>query len=344
MKYFFLGLLLIVLSCKEDKKKSQEQLNLEGNQVFDDSKYVLDAFYSEGDVRRYGIFPDSAFSKIHPYTNKTKIETVLNIADKHKVELSFPKGYYDFSLIINGKRNISITFNEASFGGAVQIINNDSIKSENIEFKGEVSSYDSFFSRESKNIVIGNLKILSNPLKSIFKTRAKGCQIYAGTKNIKIIDLFIEDLGSDNEAFKYKSAALCIEGWNNNPVNVQINKVHIKSTDRHGIYITGTDHLIGDVIIDRFGMGTSTDMAPMQDAQAGEEKEFKALWINKCYNSFIENITINEQDSKGKYTAHFDYGDKLRPFTIGNFKVINDNPKINILEEEPNGVVIEIKD
>jgi hypothetical protein len=82
-------------------------------------------------------------------------------------------------------------------------------------------------------------------------------------------------------------------------------------------------------------------MAPMQDAEKGEETEFKALWVNKCYDSFIEKITINEQDSKGKYTAHFDYGNKSKPFTIGLLKVINDNPNINILEEDPNGVIIE---
>lgn len=344
MKYFFLSLFLIVFSCKQEKKESQDQSKIGSNLDFDDSQYVLDASYPKGDIRRYGIYPNSGFSKDHPFTKKPKIETVLELAEKHGIELSFPKGFYDISLIFSGKSNISASFNEASFGGAIQIINNDSIKSENIELKGDLSTYDQFFSRESKDIVIGNLKILSNPEKSIFKTRSKGCQIYAGSKNIKINNLYIEDLGSDNMSFKYRNAALSIEGWNNNPENVQIKKIHIKSTDRHGIYITGSDHLIGDVIIDRFGMGSSIDMAPMQDAQAGEEKEFKALWINKCYDSFIENITINEQDSKGKYTAHFDYGDKLRPFTIGTFKVINDNPEINILEEEPNGVIIEIKD
>lgn len=344
MKYFFLGLFILMLSCKENKDKSQDSINSLTDKTFNDSEYVLDPSYPKGDVRRYGIYPDSVFSKNHPYTNKAKIETVLDFAEKHGVELTFPKGYYDISLIFKGRRNIVAAFNEASFGGAIQVLNNDSIKSENIELKGDISTYDSFFSRESENIIIGNLKILSNPTKSIYKTRAKGCQIYAGTKDIKIKNLYVEDLGSDNESFKYKSAALSIEGWNNNPENVQIKKIHIKSTDRHGIYITGKDHLIGDVVIDRFGMGSSVDMAPMQDAQKGEEKDFKALWVNKCYDSFIENITIDEKNSKGEYTAHFDYGDPKRPFTIGRFKVLNDNPDIGLLKENPNGVIIEIMD
>ena len=82
-------------------------------------------------------------------------------------------------------------------------------------------------------------------------------------------------------------------------------------------------------------------MSPMQDAVKGEETEFKALWINKCYDSSIERVVINEKDSKAKYTAHFDYGDKTRPFTIGVLDIINDNPNTNILEDNNNGVLIE---
>jgi hypothetical protein len=146
---------------------------------------------------------------------------------------------------------------------------------------------------------------------------------------------------TEKEESQHNHAALSIDGWNNNPENVQIDKVHIKSTDRHGVYITGKDHLIGEVYIDKFGVGSSEHMSPMQDAVKGEEIEFKALWVNKCYNSYIEKVVINEKGSKAKYTAHFDYGDKTRPFTIGVLDIINDNPNINILEDNNNGVLIE---
>lgn len=342
MKNIFLMFLfsIIITSCKENKKETIKN-SISEIETFNDIDYVVNNNFSEGDVRRYGIFPDSAYSKVHPFTKMTKLETVLKLSADHNIEMIFPEGHYAEALIIEGKDNISLKFENAEFGGVIQIIDDESIESSNINFKGRLTTYSGFFTRKSSNISVEDLIIKTDISKNIYDLRSRGCQIYAGTKNIKINNLIIEDLGSGNEKYTYASSALAIEGWNNNPENVQIKKIHIKSTDRHGIYITGEDHLIDEVIIERFGVGSAIDMAPMQDAQKGEETEFKALWINKCYNSFIEKITINEQGSKGKYTAHFDYGDKSRPFTIGVFKVINDNPNINILEEDPNGVIIE---
>jgi len=98
---------------------------------------------------------------------------------------------------------------------------------------------------------------------------------------------------------------------------------------------------LGEVFIEKFGIGSSEYMSLMQDAVKGEEIEFKALWVNKCYDSSIERVVIDEKGAKAKYTAHFDYGDKTRPFTIGVLEIINDNPNINILEDNNNSVLIE---
>jgi hypothetical protein len=81
-------------------------------------------------------------------------------------------------------------------------------------------------------------------------------------------------------------------------------------------------------------------MDPMQDAKAGEETNFKALWINKAYNSVIDKITIGEKKSKGKYSAHFDYGTINDPVIINNLNIINNHRDAKILIEESNGVLI----
>lgn len=335
-------LALLIVSCKNDKKTNENTTTEKTEtQVFNDSSYVLNGDYPVGDVRRYGIFPDSLHSSGHPFTKKTRMETILDLSEQHNIEMIFPEGYYNKALIIRGRENINLKFQNAEFGGMIQIFEKDSTIANNINFKGDLVTYGGFFSRKAENLSVENLHIKSDISKSIEGLRSKGCLINAGSKNIKINTLTIDDLGSGSEKYKYVAAALSIQGWNNNPENVEIEKVHIKSTDRHGIYITGTDHLIGEVIIDKFGVGDSKFMDGMQDAVKGEEKEFKALWINKAYNGFIESVTINEQGSKAKYTAHFDAGDKTRPFTIGTFNVINDNPNITILEEDNNGVIIE---
>jgi len=344
---FFLSitlLALVLVSCKNDTKVNQDTTteNTEAF-VFNDSSYVLNGDYPVGDIRRYGVFPDSIHPSGHPFTKKTRIETILDLSEQHNIEMLFPKGYYNKALVIKGRENINLNFQNAEFGGMIQIFEQDSVFANNINLKGSLVTYGGFFSRNVENINIGNLQIKSDVSKNIEKLRSKGCLINAGSKNIKINNLIIDDLGSDSEKYKYVAAALSIQGWNNNPENVQIKKIHIKSTDRHGIYITGTDHLIGEVIIDKFGVGGSKDMSQMQDAAKGEEKDFKALWVNKCYNSSIESLIINEKGSKAKYTAHFDAGDKTRPFTIGTLNIINDNPNINILEEDNNGVIIEIQ-
>lgn len=337
----FIVLILVVISCKDSSKNGTNNSELTISEVFNDSSYVLNANYPIGDVRRYGVFPDSIHPSGHPFTKTTRLETILNLSEDHDIEMIFPKGYYNKTLVIKGRKGIKLNFKNAEFGGMVQIFEQDSVMSSNINFKGNLITYGGFFTRNSNSINIEDITIKSNPDKNLNKLRSKGCNIYAGSRNIKINNLIVEDLGSGSDAYKYVNSALSIEGWNNNPKNVQIGKVHIKSTDRHGVYITGTDHLIGEVIIDKFGIGSAEGMSPMQDAVKGEEVEFKALWINKCYNSSIESVTINEKDSKAKYTAHFDSGDKTQPFIIGQLNILNDNPGISILEDESHGIIIE---
>ena len=331
-------------SCKNEKNSNLQNDSTKTKEVFNDSSYVLNPSFPVGDARRYGVTAETARTG-HPFTGKNRMTTVLDLAEEHGIEMSFPSGYYGMDLTLDSRKNMVLSFDRSEFSLIHITQPKDSLPiPENLVLKGTVIAYDRLGITEAKNISIDTVLLKTDITKNLRNMRGRGCHIYHGSKDIKIKYLQVDDLGSDPVKDKYTHAALAMDGWKNNPVNIQIEKIHIKSTDRHGIYITGLDHLIGDVIIDKFGTGSSKGMDGMQDAKSGEEKEFKALWINKCYNSFIENITINEKGSKAKYTAHFDAGDKERPFTIGRFKVINDNPKIGILEEEESGVIVEVMD
>ncbi|MBA6151926.1 hypothetical protein [Gelidibacter maritimus] len=331
-------------SCKEEKKATFNNEKEEIQKQFDETEYVLDDSFPVGDARRYGLTAENSKTS-HPTSGKNRMTTVLDLAEKSGMEIIFPAGYYGMDLTLDSRNNMTLRFNNSEFNLIHITQNKDTLpKPENITLKGTLISYARLGLTEARNISIDSVILKSDTSKNLWGLRNTGCHIYHGCKDIKINYLEVQDLGSGSERYKYSHAALAIDGYNNNPENVQIKKVHIKSTDRHGIYMTGKDHLIGEVIIDKFGIGDATHMDGMQDAAPGEEKEFKALWINKCYDSFIENIIINEKDSKGTYTAHFDSGDMRRPVIIGNFKVLNDQTDMTILEDDNHGVIIEIKE
>lgn len=341
---FTLTIAVLSLYCKNESANKIINAKVENQNQFDESKYVLNDSFPIGDARRYGLTASTA-GTAHPVSGKNRMTTVLDIAEQSGLEITFPSGYYGMDLTLDSRKNLNLRFNNSEFSLIhITQVKDTLPKPENITLKGTIICYARLGMTEALNISIDSVIIKTDPSKNLWGLRSAGCHIYHGCKDIKINYLEIQDLGSGGEKYKYTHAALAIDGWNNNPENVQIKKIHIKSTDRHGIYITGKDHLIGDVIIDRFGVGSSEGMDGMQDAAKGEEKEFKAIWINKCYDSFIENITINEKDSNAKYTAHFDSGNKAQSVTIGTFKVLNDNPNITLLEEASNGVIIEIRE
>ena len=102
--YFFLGILVLLLSCDEkpasEKTNSDKKIAFQETQkILSEDAYILNQNFPKGDVRRYGIFPDSAYTNTHPVSKKSKITTVLDMAETNKIELFFPKGYYKTALV-----------------------------------------------------------------------------------------------------------------------------------------------------------------------------------------------------------------------------------------------------
>ena len=322
-----LSFFVIFMSCNKKPKKDtiqKKKTNLVKTKVFTENELVLNKEYKIGDVRRYGMFPDSAYSYRHPLTNNPKINDVLDFAENEGIELFFPKGYYKLPLILDSRQNIKIKSDEAEFD-IINITVNHKIKTKprNITIKGTIISLDKLGITNATNVKIDSVIVRSDTIKSARKMRSRGCHIYYGSNHISIDYLQVDDFGSGDKRYNNNHAALAIDGWGNQPKNVYIGKVYIKSSDRHGVYLTGENHFIGDIIIDKFGVGDDIDMLPMQDASEKEEKLFSGIWVNRCYNSTINNISINNKDSKGYFTTNFDEGNLEKPVTIQYLEVKN---------------------
>jgi len=349
MKQIFTILLILVLifSC-DSKKKSKKNDNLKEIEKeviikkYTENQLALYKQYKIGDVRRYGMFPDSAYTHSHPITNTPKITEILNLAENSDIELFFPKGYYGVPLILDSRENIKIRTDKAEFD-IIQITAdlNKKNKPKNIKFKGTIISFDRLGITEATNIKLDSVIIKSDTIKSARKMRARGCHIYYGSNHISIDYLQIEDFGSGDERYNTNHAALAIDGWGNQPKNVTIEKVYIKSSDRHGVYITGENHFIGKIIIDKFGVGNAKDMLAMQDADEEEAKLFAGVWVNRCYNTIINSISIDNKNSKGFFSANFDEGDVNKPVAIQFLEVKNFDRTLPIRFAKNTGVIVE---
>ena len=323
-------LLIVVLSfhsCheKRDEKKSYMVIN--------ENDYIINKEYAQGDVRRYGVFPDKA-------VNSDYLESILYLAQSG-IKMKFPKGYYDVNLFIKGKKNIELYFNDSEFSGQIQIVQDKKDQqSQNISLNGKLTSFSKFFTRNSNHISIDTLILASDPAKNKFGKRNLGCNIYSGTQFLTIKKLLIKDLGSGSDYFNYSAAALQVHGWNNNPKSVQIDEAIIEASDRHGVYITGSDHFIKNLIVKKVGLGNMLFNKGLEDADVDEIYNIKAVWINKCKNSKFNKIIIDCIDTEADYTICFDEGSFSEPTIIDSLNITNNLKAIKMLPNDNTNVIV----
>ena len=331
MKIFILYLTIFFMasSCKQAEKEVVPERKIKLNEA----EFVVNNQFEKGDVRRYGLMPDSI---VHPKV----IENILNLAESG-LSITFPKGLYKTSLIFKGRQHIHILSQDASFSGQIQIIEaDDKTASSHITIKGKITTYNKFFSRFSNDISIDTLYIATDVSKNDAGKRSLGCSIYAGTKNLDIKKLVVEDLGSGDDYYQFSLAALQLHGWNNNPQNVTIDEAIIEKSDRHGAYITGRNHHIKSLIIKQVGLGTVSNHNGLEDADSDEVAVISSLWINKCQDSRFTNVTIDCSNSQPQFTVNFDEGNSSEP-TIIDYLVIKNNPKeIQLLPNDLTNCVV----
>ncbi|MCK0108293.1 hypothetical protein MWU58_03240 [Flavobacteriaceae bacterium S0825] len=333
----------LFVSCKEESKNDSKNESIE---VIDEKineeelKYVIDDSFPIGDIRRYGIRIEGG-DPLHPISKKPTTQTIFEMASKEKIDLFFPKGYYKFGIYIKGLNGLSVTFDNSEFGGPIYIIEGEEKnESTNISLKGDFTTYYKFFSRNCSDIDIDNLTIKTDLEKNSAGLRSMGCDIYSGSKYLTFKNLVIEDLGSGSDKYSLSRAALQVHGWNNNPIGLSIDKVHIKSSDRHGVYITGKEHTIGQIIIDKFGVGNINGMKALEDSDQGESKNITGVWLNRLTNSHIDEIIINTKDSKGKYAVWLDQGNIGEPTIIEQLTLNGGDEKLGVFADEITNTVV----
>ena len=65
-KYLLVILIAFLTSCKTENKNTIQNKNTE-KLKFSEKNLAINENYKIGDVRRYGIFPDSAYAYTHQY-------------------------------------------------------------------------------------------------------------------------------------------------------------------------------------------------------------------------------------------------------------------------------------
>ncbi|WP_452225478.1 hypothetical protein [Lacinutrix chionoecetis] len=348
IKYQFIIVAVMALffsSCKDENKKENGEENVNTQETVDkvnseELKYVINDGFPVGDVRRYGIVNEGG-DPTHPYTKKPTTQSILELAQKENIKLFFPKGYYKFGLYFKGIQDITIESDGAEFGGPLYFIEDaEGNESKDIKITGNITTYYKVFMRKCQDIEFETVNVVSNPEKNIAKLNSMGCDIYGGSKFIYFKNLIIDGLGSDGDSFKLNRAALQVHGWNNNPESLTIDHLKIISSDRHGVYLTGNNHNIQKITIDKFGVGSYKGMNDLDDSAKGQTDNVTGLWLNKCNNTSIGNVTINTANSKGTYSVWLDEGNTAQPTTIESITLTGGDKKLPLFAEETTNVVV----
>lgn len=323
---------LTFVCCVEHKDRFPVPEIPKINTKVDDSYLNPDRAYEKGDVRRYGLHPGSI--------KLGRIDDVLELGEKG-VPICFPKGYYPISIVISGRSNLNITFEDVVIGGGLQIINNAEKASSKILLKGKVAVLDKVFIRKSNNISFDTLLVKTDILKNIYNHKNRGVSIYAGTETVNFNYLSISNTGglTDNH-YKNTAAALQIHGWNNNPKNVYIKDLLINNSDRTGYYITGNNHRIEKFELINFGLGSKKNISTLEDASPGEENFFSAIWINRCNNCVFDTISIRNPLMKGDYSIRLDEGVYEMPTFVHNISIKGGAKELPIFADKLTNVLV----
>jgi len=302
----------ITFSCQPKKNKDPLKSGIT-NKNINDELSVKNFNYKKGDIRRYGIYPDTYFSK-------KEWNHVLALADKG-LALTFEKGTYLGNFIFKGVDSIKIQFNDVKIAGELQIIEDSKKPTNNLNFLGNLTVLDKIFIRKSSDIKFQNLQITSDTINNLHKKKNRGLSIYVGSENIKIDTLIINNTGgSSNVFYEHSAAAMQVHGYNNNPKNIKINYLRITNAARNAMYLTGYNHHIKKVDIENFGYGSTKNMFGLEDAKPNAQLQFTGAWFNKCNDCTVDTLIIGSNKNKGLFSTRFDLGLYSQPCIINNIK------------------------
>lgn len=345
MKKYICILLILTLSlgCKNESKKQKKNDATEANEEKSKAqnelitKLTLDETFETTDVRRYGVFPDKDLGT-HPSTGNKKMDELLNLAGLG-VKLTFPQGIYKTVLNLSNKKDIELNFDNAVFTGAILIYGAAENYAKNITLNGELISYNTLSISYADKIKIDRLIIRNNKDLNISGYNSTGCNIYTGTMSLYMNYLEIEGTGSDGDQYRYTPAALMIHGKVPVPNDILINQAIIKSSDRHGAYLSGKFIEIEKINIQSYAQGKIDNMIPIAYTVGGDEKKITGVWLNDFEDSRIEALQIDTSNSpKATDAIYLDSGDITFPSVISKAELKGN--KITVRKAEATNVEI----
>ncbi len=322
-----IGIFVFLVSCTNNQDSFSKIIS-NGYDIKFENELTINNTFNIGDVRRYGLTPNTNFSS-HSKTNKNLINELLKLASSG-LKLYFPKGYYKTSFIIKGEKNIQINFNNASFSGAVQIIN-----SKNIALTGTIMSYSNGKIDRSSNIKIGNISILNQKEKNISNIESSGFEILNSASKIFINTIVVDGLGSGKK-YRYTHAGLKIYGNLELPSTVYIKKVHIISSRVNGVIIMGDNINIDTIKIVKFGTSTTNVLEKLSNTSKKYD-DFVGLWLQKNTNSTYNNIKIISKTNKN---VRLGSGVLSQPTIIENITITSKLSLENAIEDDEKTNVI----
>lgn len=328
--------IIFAWNCKNNLEKKTETVI----RMVNDQGYVINAEYVVGDARRYGVFPNSTNTEINPITGKPVIISLLDLAEKRNIEITFIAGDYPHDLNIKSRKNLKLNFLNTSFN-ALTISGSKNLKSSDINLRGQLVLFDRFGIHQANNVLIECLILKTDTTKNLSGLRSRGCHIYKGVSNLHINHLEIGDSGSGiNKAYINTHAALVIDGMGDNPNSVFINKAIITSSDTHGAYITGDNHKIDTLVVYNFGKGTTRFMSKMQEAKSGQEHIKSGVWINRCNNCIFKNITVYTKNSPEGFPLKLDKGKPNMPTVIERLVLDTKYRDTLIIDELESNIIV----
>ncbi|TXE19085.1 hypothetical protein ES692_04305 [Psychroserpens burtonensis] len=331
-KLFISGVFIMLLIACKSESKPEKNLIIEASDPKMDlavliNELTLEDKYPQNDVRRYGVFPDLTVGN-HPKTGQNKMNEILNLAEMG-LELNFPEGVYKTVLNFSNRNGVKLHFDKAAFIGAILINGTSEQKIKNINLTGTLLSYSSFSSTYNSGVAIDSLIIKNDKTINISNLNSSGCNIYIGTFSLSINYLEIEGIGSVGDQFRYTPAALMIHGKSPSPEDILIKHANIKSSDRHGAYLSGKFIEINKLFITSVGLGEIENMPKIAYTKPGEEKEITAVWLKDFEDSNIGDLHINTSSSpKLNYALYLDSGDINFPSTVSIVHLAGKNNEV----------------
>jgi hypothetical protein len=262
--------------------------------VADGEVGVINVQYPYGDVRRYGVFPNVDTI----WHNTTYIRDALINASNLGFELFFPTGLYKTQLNIS-QSNVTIRFEEgAELTGLVHVfVEDNKEKIKNLTIKGTIVTYDRFGTRNIDGLTVDAIHVKSDGSKATDYpgVRGRGVHLSPGTTNFYCQTMTVDDCDG---AGHNNVAAVEIDGSSNNPSNLFIEKIWVKKSDVHGVYIAANDFNIGEIRVNEFGATSYQIAVAMEDTNGlAQSQELKGVWLNRCRNSTVGKIIVNNANA-----------------------------------------------